>query len=499
MRWAGRQRHATLLRPSAPERRDLRPVPSTRRHVTMGLLYFLHTSPHCAAMPICKPSFSNRAALGAAVVTLLFIAHHAEALPPDEFFVRQAADRVHNEIWKRFVDQHNVVLDYTDLDGDYPRPTPEDCKQLKPSALSWGVPVEDGPMFNGLYLDGICQRWKVTQQPKDREKARRLVDGLLFLASRGSTPGFIARGVATDGQTTYPMGSNDQTLPWLYGIWRYIHDGLPEPDERAKLVARFVEIVKILETNGWRMPCDGPPSPYRGSFMQAGWEGAPRLLFTLKATHALTGDDAWQQKYLAAAAERGGNAMRSRLEICRTGMVFDPAGQGPRHSWTGSNGVVCLRGLWEMETDPERRTAYAAGLKASAELSAKSLPLYEEYSRIQREHFEPDWRVMNEAWKPQMSEADAVAVANAGLRVQHRNSPQLHIEKDFVREPAFAAWVVTLCPDDEHVNEHRAMIYNVIRHYPTEYLYLSQFFPLESAWYRLANRPKTTPKTSPKE
>ncbi len=396
----------------------------------------------------------------------------------------EAVERAHREIWRRFVDPHGIVLDYTDLDGSIIRPTPEDCREHKPSALSWGVPCEDGPMFNGLYLDAMCLRWKLTGKAEDRAKARRLVEGLMFLASRGSTPGFIARGVATDGQTTYPMGSNDQTIPWMYGMWRYLWDGVAEPAERERLQGKWVEIVKVLESTGWRMPCEGGPSPYRGSCAQFSWEGAPRLLFLLKAMHAFTGEARWQEKYLEAANERGGNAQRTRLEICRAGVVFDP-GQGPRNSWTSSPGVASLRALWEMETDPALRKIFEEGLRRSAELTATSLAICEKFDPANNAHFEHDWRVMNEAWKPQHSEAETVAVANAGLRVQSRASPRLHLEKDFVREPCFAAWVVTLCPDLAFVREQAPALRKLFAHYPYEKLYLSQFFPVESAAYRL--------------
>jgi hypothetical protein len=130
----------------------------------------------------------------------------ASAAPPREA-VEAAVQRAHAELWRRFVDEHNILLDYTALDGRILRPTPQDCREHKPSALSWGVPIEDGPMFNGLYLDAMCNRWKHTRDEADRARARRLVEGLLLLASLGKTPGFIARGVATDGKTTYPMGS----------------------------------------------------------------------------------------------------------------------------------------------------------------------------------------------------------------------------------------------------------------------------------------------------
>ncbi len=397
----------------------------------------------------------------------------------------QAVEKAHNELWHRFVDEHNLILDYVGLKGEIVRPTAEDCRDMKPSALSWGVPNEDGPMFNGLYLDAMCSRWLITKDDEARAKARRLIDGLIKVSTIGKTPGFIARGIATDGRTTYPMGSNDQTTPWLYGIWRYVTDGLPKDDaERQDLVQRFIEQVKVLDGHAWKVPTDGPPSPYRGDFAKPTWEAVPRLLFIMKAIHAFTGDASWQQRYLAAAHEKVGKGQRERLEICRIGMVFDP-GQGERHSWTGSESVICLRGLWEMETDSELKAAYAEGLRHSAELSAKSLPLISEFDVNGTEVFDVDWRVMNGAWKPQHSEADAVAVALAGLKLQHAASPRMHIEKDYLREPCFAAWVVTLCPDREWVMSHRAALQKVITHYDVSRVYLSQFFPLESAWWRM--------------
>jgi hypothetical protein len=121
----------------------------------------------------------------------------------------QAVEKAHNELWHRFVDEHHLILDYVGLKGEIVRPTPEDCREMKPSALSWGVPNEDGPMFNGLYLDAMCSRWLITKDDEVRTKARRLIDGLIKVSTIGKTPGFIARGIATDGRTTYPMGSND--------------------------------------------------------------------------------------------------------------------------------------------------------------------------------------------------------------------------------------------------------------------------------------------------
>lgn len=397
---------------------------------------------------------------------------------------QQSIDSAHAEIWKRFVDPYNIVLDYTALDGSIIRPTPEECRELKPSALSWGVPSEDGPMFNGLYLDAMCSCWKLTHNQEDLANAKRLVDGLIFLASVSDTPGFIARGVATDGKTTYPMGSNDQTTPWIYGMWRFMNDGLANEQEREQLTNIMLEVITALEQSDWKMPCSGPPSKYRGDLLLPSWEGAPRILFVMKAMHQLTGQSKWHDRYLETANANLNNDGLTRLEVCRKGLVFDP-NQGARHSWTGSVGVSVLRALWEMETDPHLKSVYEQGLKSSAELCAGSLSLIDRFDVDGTEHFENDWHVMNSVWKPQHSEADAVAVANAGLRAQSKASPRLHLEKDYMREPCFAAWVITLCPDQAFVRSQRPAIEKVITHYKFDRLHLSQFFPLESAWYRL--------------
>jgi hypothetical protein len=429
-----------------------------------------------------SPNLSRRSALKtglAATASLALGLQQAHA----EDAVAANVEKAHAEIWRRFIDPHDVLVDYADEAGKFPRPTPEECRDGKPNALGWWSPIENGSMFNGMYLDGICARWRVTGAAEDREKARRLVKGLLLLASLGPK-GFIARGVATDGRTPYPMGSDDQTGPWLNGLWRYLQTGLAEPAERAAIVEKFTEVARVLESTGWRMPCnDGAPTPYRGSFAGLAWQHAPRLLFLLKAAHQLTSDARWDELYRKALSETGGEAGLSRLAICEKGMVFHSTKW--RESWTGASSVIALRGLWEMETDPALREAFARGLAASARLAAEGMPLCQKFDNDAQQTFLHDWRVLNEWWQPQHSEAEAVAVAERQSKELGRLSPRRYPELAHVREPIFAAWVVTLCPDRALVESHRQAILEALGHYRYERLNYSQFFPAEAAWYRL--------------
>lgn len=393
-----------------------------------------------------------------------------------------AVEKAHAEIWRRFIDKHNVLLDFTELDGRVEIPTPEECQLGKPNALGWWSPIENGPMFNGLYMDAAVNRWRLTKSPDDAAKVRRLAEGLIFLAALSDVKGFVARGAATDGKSHYPMGSDDQTLPWFLGLWRYLESGLATAAERERIVAELVETAEAIVALGWLMPAE-PPFGIRGSFRPFLFYSAPRLLFVAKLMHRLTNDAKWDELHRAALHERGGPQNMSRLELCERGLVFE---HGGKHAWTASCPVAALRALWEMESDETIRAAYARGLAASVEVAAECLPLSEQFRNDDPRPFDSDWRRMNAQWKPQRTEQDAVELAQAQLKDFGKNhSPRRGLETAFVREPVFAAWIITLCPDRALVEPHRAAIDQLLAHYQYEKLHYSQFFPVESAWYRL--------------
>ena len=61
------------------------------------------------------------------------------------------------------------MIDFADMDGKVSLPTPEECREGKPNALGWWAPIENGAMFNGLYMDAAVNRWKRTQAATDGE------------------------------------------------------------------------------------------------------------------------------------------------------------------------------------------------------------------------------------------------------------------------------------------------------------------------------------------
>lgn len=392
-----------------------------------------------------------------------------------------AAQSANNELWRRMIDKHDVMLDFADEQGKVIIPTPEECRLGKPNALGWWSPIENGGFFNGLYIDAMIDRWKVTNSKADAEKVRRMARGLMKLASVSEVKGFVARGMGTDGVSHYPMGSNDQTAPWQFGIWRYLQTDLPDKAERAQIVAKVIEMVEVIIALGWKMPAE-EPFKIRGQYHEISWESSPRVLFVLKWMHQLTGDSKWDKMYQQAMQEVGGKRNISRLAACEGGMIFE---HGPRHSWTASIPNACLRGLWEMETAKDLKAAYAKGLQAGATVAMESLPIGMKFDNEDVRKFEHDWRVMNQWWKPQQTEQEAVALAQMQLREYGKLAPRRGQEVNGVREPAFAAWVVALAPDKTILKERRAELEKIVAHYRYERLLYSQFFPLENVWWKL--------------
>ncbi len=397
--------------------------------------------------------------------------------------IDEAIQQANAELWRRFVDPRwHTIYNHADLDGTVVLPTAEECLADKPNALSWDISISDGAMFGGLYMEAALHRWTITRQAEDRQKASRIADGLMKLATVGNTKGFIARGLTADGSAHYALSSNDQTLPWLYGMWRYLRSDIPDEVQRQKVTAEIIEVVEALHRHGWRVPSDRAPFDYFGAFGDFGWNGAPRLLFLLKMAANVSGDGKWEERYHQAIAEKVPSGRASRLETCRKGMV---SALKTYHTWTACPGVVGLRGLWEMESDPALKTAYEQGLRASAAVAAESLPLARQFDNDDRQTFLVDWHAINTLWHPQKSVKETLAQARKQLELLDSLSPRRPYEVRLMREPLFAAWVVTLCPDPAVLRQHAPAILDAIDHYRWDRLYLSQFFAAESAWYRL--------------
>ncbi|MEP6670600.1 MAG: hypothetical protein ABJF10_15680 [Chthoniobacter sp.] len=349
--------------------------------------------------------------------------------------------------------------------------------------MSWSTPIEDGPLFGGLYLHGLCRRWQVRRDEEAAGKARRIAAGLMKLSELGATEGFIGRGVAADGSGHYPASSEDQMFPWVYGLCRYLGTELPSADERKRVVTKIVATVEAVEKNRWRVPCDPAGFGERGDLTRATVHDAVRLLFLLRTMHALTGEDRWLREFRARLEERVGKGNRTRLEVIEDGLDLGPSDKKDTFIWTNAMSQAALRVLVDEVEDDGVRAKLRRGLVAGARSAAPHLVRAHRWDNASTLRFDVDWRFLKASWKPQQSCAEAIALAREQLSLWAAHNPRSPYEDDTVREPLFAAWIVLLSGDAGLRAEYGPEIEAMLQRYDWSHLYTATFFVAVNVFY----------------
>jgi len=411
--------------------------------------------------------------------------------------------RLHDEIMRRFIAADGTVLDYADFDGRVPLPTPEECAAGQPNALGWWSPIENGGFFGGLYLDALCNRWRALRTAEAAAEAHRIAGGLLKLAEAGSTPGFIARGFATDGRSHYAASSSDQTYPWFYGLWRYATSGLPDAEQRRRVVATMERVALGLERNDWKMPGDRPGfgdfGHWSGGFAgtrgilsgaEPQFDAAARFLFVLRALHDLTGRERWAELYRQALDGKPRGSELTRRQICAGGVRYVAPGESPRYPespplWTSASSQAGLRALRDLERDPAVRADFQRGLDANAASAARFVAGYRSYDNANSLGFDFNWRALNALWRPQPEIGAAVELGTLQYRAWNRQSPRRLAEAERMRDPLFAAWIVVLADNPAIVDPVRPEIAGALGHFAWDKLYTSFCFMGENVHWQL--------------
>ncbi len=408
--------------------------------------------------------------------------------------VPREVEVLHEDNWKRFVYSNGLVLDYVPEGGEKGFPTAEECAEGKPNAVSWWAPVENGAFFTGLYLDGICRRWQLTNAAEDKAKAQRLVSGLMQCASVGNTPGFVARFVLADGRSHYGLGSDDQTGPWFYGLWCYVRSGMADAAEKERVTAKMVEVATALKAQRWMLPCSPvgelPPGQFRGGFGGADYRAASRLLFVTRALFELTGDARWRAEYDKVREEKPPGSDKTRLQIVGEAMAGDFAllpMLSKQQLWIFINSQAMIRDLYDMETDPVVRGIYLQTLQSNARTVLPQLAENTMATDWTSVPFNADWRALNEIWTAQKSSDEATQLAQKQFKLWNNKGRTLEIKS--LREPVCAAWIIFLTPKEGGVEGNAAEIFQrLVRR--TDWRSVSSSFGVfaEAAWYRMHSR-----------
>ncbi|MEI7731069.1 MAG: hypothetical protein WCO56_15945 [Verrucomicrobiota bacterium] len=393
----------------------------------------------------------------------------------------EAVEQAHANLWNKFMDKHGVILDFV---GDLS--TPEDCSLGKPNAIGWWSPIEDGPMFTGLYLPAACERARRSGAQVDKDNARRLVQGLLKCASVSDVPGMIVRGMGSDGKCHYPLGSDDQTHPWFYGFHAYCLSDLPTAAERQQIAAKMQEVANVLESTGWKCPCDGAfKGDFRGGFQGHLFRDAVRYLFMLRAMYDVTRDNVWLERYRKALAARPPGSDKPRAEICAIGYALDREaikGLDEHAQWIYVGSQGSLAKLIAMETDGAILAQYRTGLANNVKHSLVVIEAYQKFDNQDKKVFgSANWRAVYSTWFPQPTQADAKRLSDTGDKA--KKGERKEYESRYMRNPLAAAAIIALAGD----GTGREAVERAICHYDYSKLNMSIFFFAECAYYALPN------------
>lgn len=398
-------------------------------------------------------------------------------------------ERANRELWARFIDRrYHVFYDYAGLDAEVHLPDGDELRHGKPNAYGWGLPNENGAFFGGIYLAGLASRWPHRPGDAALQEARAIADGLLRLRACSTVPGFVARGLATDGVSHPICGSDDQTWPWVYGLWRYLGTSMPDEAQRERVRSAVVEVITVCRNEGWRMPCDPAGFGHRGEWTRHTPVDVPRLLLACRIAHQLSGDDGWLQTYRALRDERGGARSLTRLEIAAEGFSYRPVGEPSSYPftppfWTSASSVAGMVALAELDEDDDARAAFRRGAQRSAALAAPHIGRWHGLDLDAPLTFDVDWRWLNETWRPHHNVAETTPLADEQVRAWHRHSPRDGHEDEHIREPLWAAWIVAMAGDDATFEASRHEIRAALTAWEPAKLYTSLFLVATNVYY----------------
>lgn len=383
---------------------------------------------------------------------------------------QEQADQAVELLRTKFMSKYGFIYDFI---GEHP--TAQDCLEGRPSAIGWWSPIENAAMFSGLYLPAVCQKAAFTGSPSDRNHARDLARGLLLCGSVSQTPGFISRGVATDGKTFYPVGSDDQTASWFHGLYCYWRSDIPSEEEKKTIQKVLLSTADALEENNWYCPCSKPfEKENRGEFRHHSFLVVPCYLFILRACYDLSGKEIWLTRYKKAVREKIGPKGQTRGEICAGGFKQDEnwlKNITQVFAWIYVKDQYALRELVRLETNETLRAQYQAGLDRCAEDAFSGMLEYRNFSNEDQKYFGNNWREGYPGWTKQK---DVSEVMRAAGRPGNRKilGARKGYERRYMTNPLACAAIVALAerPQD------RVEILKALGHYDFSKMNLSEFF-----------------------
>lgn len=386
----------------------------------------------------------------------------------------------HDIVWKRFIRMpYGHLLDYAGKSGEAYYPTAEECKKCMPNPLGWWTPIENGAFFTGLYTYALIEKYHKGKDKKTAEEVNILINGLFLLQDVGQVEGFIARGVADDGKSHYPVSSEDQFTPWVLALYAYYKSDLCAEKEAVK--NRLLRALTSVRDCNWKIPCD-VKALYRDEWGNSDtWHCVSKMLFCARILFELTQDEKDLLLFNRIANEHPQDCIYSRLEIVSHGYAHDMvAFLGVKQTWICVCAHLAVREL--LFLDAANKEYYKKGLFNNGVTALGVVDDMKKYDN-RKDEFHIDWRAMNKLWEYYDNDV------RKGVEIACRQNeywekeivPHRYMEHAVLGNAVFAAWVAVTC-EEKRISEAAAKkLSENLAFVNWDNLHLSYAFAAESA------------------
>ena len=386
----------------------------------------------------------------------------------------------HEIVWSRFIRlPYGHVLDYAGKHGEAVYPSKEECDKAMPNPRSWGLPIENGGFFTGLYTYALLEAYRQEPSKKLKENIDTLIRGLYLLQDVAKVEGFIARGVGQDGVSHYPMGAECQTFPWILALYSYYRSDLCSDPVSVK--ARLLRVLSALKRYEWKIPCDEEGVFYKTGWLDAkDWRGVTMFVFCMRLLYELTQDQAALCAFEECIESTPPDCVFSRGEIVSQGYSPDMITAFGNQTWICTYAHLAMREL--LTLDPKRAELYRRCLYNNGVIALKNASDIGKYDK-KTGGFDINWRGLNERWEDYGKDSDkGTEISKRVFAYWHEKFvPHRRMEHAVLGNALFAAWVAVTCEDERIAKKAMGIMKKGAPGIDWDEVHLSYAFVAESA------------------
>lgn len=346
---------------------------------------------------------------------------------------------------ERFVDPGSGSL-YDNALGRVGVPSADQVRDDLPNQCGWGSGIEDTALNLGLLVPAAIAMAERSGAREWHDAAMRMSDLMLRLATVSCVPGFIARGVLTDGVTHYRNSSVDQYTMAFRALDAISGWDAAGSERRRRSRQVIADVMALLRTHDWNIPTSDGEAAWVSETSELWSDRGTRLLQLALTDAAVNPSDVTLATYRELRDAHGGRRAR--------GLFIDPGSLSVPYALLQTQVSVAM--LRDLEPDASHRMVWRLMADDVAERAVGQLQRLDIDLLCRRHGNLPvlpgptrALDVMTNA--DTAGRRDLAVVADWTGRYWAAN-PRLHTEEETIRQPLELVMCFALANTDHLVN-----------------------------------------------